>query len=113
MLQRLALLFVVGVFALILASPAHAQAAGGDYTTVDHAIDSAGLPYVFHYIAWRESGDNPYAINEYSGACGWPQIMPYVAASYGYSCWDLMDPYIAARLTREIYYDAGLAPWGY
>src|SRR5215217_6304556 len=36
-------------------------ASGG--SSVDVAIDAAELPYVFHSIAERESGDDPTAVN--------------------------------------------------
>lgn len=82
-----------------------------DYTEVDAAIDYYGLPPIFHDIAWRESRDNPYAINPYSYACGPFQFLPSTAAYYGYSCWDLTDPYVAAYAARELYWDYGLSPW--
>ena len=90
-----------------------AEASTVPYTEVDAAIDSVGLPYVFHYIAQRESNDIPTAVNPYSGACGAFQFLPSTAWAMGYTCWDLMDPYMAAAAAYDLYLQAGLAPWGY
>ena len=92
-----------------LAAPASAAAA--PYTEVDAAIDSAGLPPIFHTIAARESGDNPYVVNPYSGACGPFQFLPSTAWEYGYTCYELQDPYIAAQAAYELWWDYGLSPW--
>ena len=78
---------------------------------VDAAIDAVGLPYIFHDIAWRESGDDPTAVNPYSGACGPFQFLPSTAAYMGYSCYDLYDPYTAAQAAYELYLLEGLSPW--
>lgn len=80
-------------------------------SSVDAAIDSVGLPPVFHAIAERESGDNPYAVNPVSGACGPFQFLPSTAAAYGYTCYELTDPYTAATAAKQLYNDSGLAPW--
>jgi len=83
----------------------------GGTSDVDAAIDAVGLPAVFHDIAYRESGDDPYAVNPYSGACGPFQFLPSTAADYGYTCADLTDPYTAARAALVLYQDYGLSPW--
>lgn len=88
-----------------------AQAAGYGANTVDAAIDAVGLPAVFHTIAARESGDDPYAVNPVSGACGPFQFLPSTAASMGYSCDQLTDPYTAATAALELYNRDGLSPW--
>jgi len=90
--------------------PSCGYSAGGS-GDVDAAIDAVGLPAIFHDIAWRESGDDPYAVNPYSGACGPFQFLPSTAADYGYTCADLTDPYTAARAALELYHDYGLSPW--
>lgn len=99
---------------VLLAAPA-AQAQSYDYgygyTEVDAAIDSVGLPYFFHAIAQRESNDDPFAVNVYSGACGPFQFLPSTAAAYGYTCYDLQDPYTAAYAALELYNDMGTSPW--
>jgi hypothetical protein len=79
--------------------------------SVDAAIDAVGLPPIFHTIAARESGDDPYAVNPYSGACGPFQFLPSTAASLGYSCADLTDPYTAAEAALALYNRDGLSPW--
>jgi len=128
MKRRLMLLGTTVLLALLLASPGSAQAYPGyagysAYTPVDSAIDAAGLPPVFHSIAERESGDNPYAVNPYSGACGPFQFLPstaygmnYVPTSSrymrgGYTCAELTDPYVAAQAALELYRYMGLSPW--
>src|SRR5215217_5407472 len=88
-----------------------APASAAPYTEVDAAIDSVGLPPIFHTIAWRESGDNPYVVNPYSGACGPFQFLPSTAWEYGYTCYELQDPYIAADAAYELWWDYGLSPW--
>jgi len=79
--------------------------------SVDAAIDAVGLPPIFHTIAARESGGDPYAVNPYSGACGPFQFLPSTAASLGYSCADLTDPYTAAEAALALYDRDGLSPW--
>ena len=79
--------------------------------SVDAAIDAVGLPPIFHTIAARESGDDPYAVNPYSGACGPFQFLPSTAASLGYTCADLTDPYTAAEAALALYNRDGLSPW--
>jgi hypothetical protein len=83
----------------------------GSAGSVDAAIDAVGLPPIFHTIAARESGDDPYAVNPYSGACGPFQFLPSTAASLGYSCADLTDPYTAAEAALALYNRDGLSPW--
>src|SRR5919107_5667454 len=74
------------------------EASGSGVGSVDAAIDAVGLPPIFHTIAARASGGDPYAVNPYSGACGPFQFLPSTAASLGYSCAaDLTDPYTAAE----------------
>lgn len=103
------------VLGLGVADSAEAQA----YSEVDAAIDGVGLPYVFHVIAWNESGDNPYVVNPWSGACGPFQFLPSTAWSLGYTCGMLTNPWIAARAAMKLYrqavrlYGNGLQPWGY
>lgn len=92
----------------LTAVPAQAQ---GYYTEVDAATDAHGLPPIFHYITWRESRDNPYAVNPYSGACGPYQFLPSTAAYYGFSCYELTDPWTAAYAAKLLYLDYGLSPW--
>ena len=84
---------------------------GAQAGSVDAAIDAVGLPAAFHVIAWRESGDDPYAVNPISGACGPFQFLPSTAAAYGYTCFDLTDPYTAALAALELYEDYGFSPW--
>ena len=79
--------------------------------SVDAAIDAVGLPPIFYTIAARESGDDPYAVNPYSGACGPFQFLPSTAASIGYTCADLTDPYTAAEAALALYNRDGLSPW--
>ena len=79
--------------------------------SVDAAIDAVGLPPIFHTIAARESGGDPYAVNPYSGACGPFQFLPSTAASLGYTCADLTDPYTAAEAALALYNRDGLSPW--
>jgi hypothetical protein len=101
-------LFVVLSMAAIL--PQEAKA----YTETEAAIDAtfpADVAPTFKMIAYRESGYDPYAINPYSGACGPFQFLPSTAAAYGYTCYDLQDPYIAAQAAYELYLDYGLSPW--
>lgn len=99
---------VAGIAALAIAQePAQAQS----YTEVDAAIDYYGLPPIFHAIAQRESGDDPYAVNRWSGACGPFQFLPSTADAYGFTCYDLQDPYTAAYAAKLLYYDLGLRPW--
>ncbi len=109
MLARYALcLFVVLSMAAILPTEAHA------YTETEAAIDATFPPSVaptFKAIAYRESGFDPYVVNVYSGACGPFQFLPSTAAAYGYTCYDLQDPYVAAQAAYELYLDYGLSPW--
>lgn len=104
--------FCIALGALALDTD-EAQASTVPYTEVDAAIDSVGLPYVFHAIAQRESNDIPTAVNSWSGACGAFQFLPSTAWAMGYTCWELMDPWVAAIAAKELYYIAGLSPWGY
>jgi hypothetical protein len=83
----------------------------GSAGSVDTAIDAVGLPPIFHTIAARESGGDPYAVNPYSGACGPFQFLPSTAASLGYTCADLTDPYTAAEAALALYNRDGLSPW--
>ena len=85
--------------------------ATGSAGSVDAAIDAVGLPPIFHTIAARESGGDPYAVNSYSGACGPFQFLPSTAASLGYTCADLTDPYTAAEAALALYNRDGLSPW--
>ena len=85
--------------------------ATGSADSVDAAIDAVGLPPIFHTIAARESGGDPYAVNPYSGACGPFQFLPSTAASLGYTCADLTDPYTAAEAALALYNRDGLSPW--
>lgn len=113
-MRKLAVVLSVALVALCMAAPANAQpyAYGyGAYTEVDAAIDSVGLPPIFHYIAERESGDNPYAVNPYSGACGPFQFLPSTAATMGTNCYALTDPNHAAQKAYELYLQMGLSPW--
>jgi hypothetical protein len=90
---------------------AGSEASGSGVGSVDAAIDAVGLPPIFHTIAARESGGDPYAVNPYSGACGPFQFLPFTAASLGYSCADLTDPYTAAEAALALYNRDGLSPW--
>jgi hypothetical protein len=92
-------------------SSAGSEASGSDVGSVDAAIDAVGLPPIFHTIAARESGGDPYAVNPYSGACGPFQFLPSTAASLGYTCTDLTDPYTAAEAALALYNRDGLSPW--
>jgi Transglycosylase SLT domain len=87
------------------------SASGSATGSVDAAIDAVGLPPIFHTIAARESGGDPYAVNPYSGACGPFQFLPSTAASLGYTCSDLTDPYTAAEAALALYNRDGLSPW--
>jgi hypothetical protein len=84
--------------------------ATGSAGSVDAAIDAVGLPPIFHTIAARESGNDPYAVNPYSGACGPFQLLPSTATSLGYSCAELTDPYTAAEAALALYNRDGLSP---
>lgn len=122
-MKRLLLLLLVSGLSLLFAAPAYAQSYDLEpYNEVDYAIDAVGLPYAFHDIAWRESGDDPYATNGYT--CGPFQFlvdsawrMQYVPTSsrygngYGYTCAELTDPYTAAVAAKELYEYAGYSPW--
>jgi hypothetical protein len=108
-----ALLLSAGYATVAQAHSYYGYEYGYGYTEVDAAIDYYGLPPIFHYIAYRESRDDPYAVNPYSGACGPFQFLPSTAAYYGYTCWDLQDPYVAAQAAYELWWDYGLTPWGY
>ena len=88
------------------------DAGAGSAGSVDAAIDAVGLPPIFHTIAARESGGDPYAVNPYSGACGPFQFLPSTAASLGYTCADLTDPYTAAEAALALYNRDGLSLWG-
>lgn len=115
-MRKLAVVLFVALVALCMAAtaaPAHAQGYYGydGYTEVDAAIDAVGLPSVFHAIAERESGDNPYAVNPDSGACGPFQFMPETAYYMGTNCYALSDPYHAAEKAYELYLQMGLSPW--
>ena len=90
---------------------AGSEASGSGVGSVDAAIDAVGLPPIFHTIAARESGGDPYAVNPYSGACGPFQFLPSTAASLGYTCADLTDPYTAAEAALALYNRDGLSPW--
>ena len=92
-------------------SSAGSEASGSGVGSVDAAIDAVGLPPIFHTIAARESGGDPYAVNPYSGACGPFQLLPSTAASLGYTCADLTDPYTAAEAALALYNRDGLSPW--
>jgi len=92
-------------------SSAGSEASGSGVGSVDAAIDAVGLPPIFHTIAARESGGDPYAVNPYSGACGPFQFLPSTAAGLGYSCADLTDPYTAAEAALALYDRDGLSPW--
>jgi hypothetical protein len=92
-------------------SSAGSEASGSGVGSVDAAIDAVGLPPIFHTIAARESGGDPYAVNPYSGACGPFQFLPSTAASLGYSCAELTDPYTAAEAALALYEREGLSPW--
>lgn len=105
MLRKVMLCLTVLMAVLVVQDDAKA------YSEVDAAIDSVGLPPIFHDIAQRESGDDPYAVNPYSGACGPFQFLPSTAYEYGYTCYDLQDPYVAAYAAYELYNDYGLSPW--
>jgi len=88
------------------ASPAQAYVGAYSpyaYTEVDAAIDYYGLPPIFHQIAYRESGDNPSAVNPYSGACGAFGFLPSTAAMMGYNCYELTDAYTSAKAAKELY----------
>jgi hypothetical protein len=103
--------FCIALGALVLDSK---EAEAQSYTVVDHAIDVTWDPVAAptaHVIADRESGDNPYAVNPYSGACGAFQFMPSTAWSMGYSCYELFDPYTAAAAAYDLYLQAGWSPW--
>jgi len=89
----------------------YAGASGSGVGSVDAAIDAVGLPPIFHTIAARESGGDPYAVNPDSGACGPFQFLPSTAASLGYTCADLTDPYTAAEAALALYNRDGLSPW--
>lgn len=119
------MLLVVCVLALFVCHGSQPEEAHA-YSRVDAAIDYHGLPYVFHFIAWRESHDNPFAVNEWSGACGPFQFLPstawnmqYIPTSsrfgngYGYTCAELTNPYTAALAAKELWWVSGLSPWGY
>jgi hypothetical protein len=113
-MRKLAVVLFVALAGFCMAAPANAQPYGygyGAYTEVDAAIDSVGLPPIFHYIAERESGDNPYAVNPYSGACGPFQFMPETAYYMDTNCYALTDPYFAAQKALELYQQMGLSPW--
>ncbi len=102
------LVFTLALSAVLSPSPAHA------YTDTEAAIDATFPPSVaptFKAIAYRESGFDPYVINPYSGACGPFQFLPSTAALYGYTCYDLTDPYVASRAAYELYLDYGFSPW--
>jgi Transglycosylase SLT domain len=90
---------------------AGSEASGSGVGSVDAAIDAVGLPPIFHTIAARESGGDPYAVNPSSGACGPFQFLPSTAASLGYTCADLTDPYTAAEAALALYNRDGLSPW--
>ena len=92
-------------------SSAGSETSGSGVGSVDAAIDAVGLPPIFHTIAARESGGDPYAVNPYSGACGPFQFLPSTAASLGYTCADLTDPYTAAEAALALYNRDGLSPW--
>lgn len=90
------------------------EAEAQSYTEVEAAIDGTMPPVIaddFKAIAWRESGFNPAAVNPYSGACSAFQFLPSTAYAMGYTCWDLMDPWVAAQAALELYYVAGFGPW--
>lgn len=90
---------------------AGSEDSGSGVGSVDASIDAVGLPPIFHTIAARESGDDPHAVNPYSGACGPFQFLPSTAASLGYTCADLTDPYTAAEAALALYNRDGLSPW--
>jgi Transglycosylase SLT domain len=118
-MQRLVVSVFVLVCTLFLAVGEPREAEAQAYSEVDAAIDSVGLPPIFHTIAWNESGDNPYVINPVSGACGPFQFLPYIAGHLGYTCGMLTNPWIAAEAALALYYESlalygnGLQPWGY
>lgn len=112
MTRRIMLLLTTALVCLVLAaSIALASSVPAQANEVDDAIASSGLPPIFYWVAWRESTDNPYAVNAYSGACGPFQFLPSTAAEYGYTCYDLQDPYVAAEAAYELWWDYGLSPW--
>ncbi len=50
---------------------------------IKHVFSEKGLPEVLAYIAMVESGFNPEAYNQRSGAAGMWQFMPHTAREYG------------------------------
>lgn len=119
----LLLLFIGLSLCVASPSPAHAQSYDQTCCTeVDYAIDSVGLPYDFHNIAWRESRDIPTAGYPYT--CGPFQFlsstawnMQYVPTSsrfgngYGYTCAELTNPWTAAVAAKELYLYLDYSPW--
>lgn len=112
MLARLAILTVLLSMALVWPSKAHAQAY--EYQDIEAIIDATWPDYAQDYaktIAWRESGYDPYAFNPYSGATCLFQFMPETYAAYGYTYYDMLDPWTCSAAAAELYQDYGWSPW--
>ncbi|MGA8039804.1 MAG: lytic transglycosylase domain-containing protein [Acidimicrobiia bacterium] len=59
----------------------------------------------------RESGGNPEAVNDSTGAAGLMQVMPFWAGHYGYSVDDLVKPSINLWIASQIRDKQGWSAW--
>ncbi len=59
----------------------------------------------------RESGGNPNAVNQSSGAAGLMQVMPFWATSYGYTVEDLLKPNVNLWVAGQIRKKQGWVAW--
>ena len=58
-------------------------------------------------IVWRESRNNPEALNPTSGAAGWFQVHPI----HGFPQWALFDPWFCTQVSYDLYTRYGWQPW--
>jgi hypothetical protein len=82
------------------------QSFGDNPTMEQHAL----------YIAQRESGLNPNAVNANGGYYGLFQLSKYwhekLCNSLGYQWSQITDPYVNAKVARALYNQVGWQPWG-
>lgn len=84
------------------------------WSGIESTLAAAGWPeYLWTWaeaIIWRESREQPWAVNVSSGAAGWFQIMPSTWAEMG--CWgDPLDAFDNAVCAWRLYQVAGESPW--
>jgi soluble lytic murein transglycosylase-like protein len=72
-------------------APAHAKTSFW-HQLISHIASTAGIdPELAVHVAAQESGLNPHAVNQSSGAIGMMQLMPGTAAALGVNPHDVME----------------------